>query len=347
MKSPTISPLVLIIGLIVRLAVYAAGSTPEEINVVCVGDIMLAGNAAPVIERKGIDYPFDETRHILQRADLAIGNLEMPIATVGEPIPEKNYTFRGHPNVAKGLANAGFDVFSLANNHTGDYGDLALLETVEILNANNIKHCGAGPDLTSARQPAIVQAKGKQVAVFAYSNTFPLEFFAEENDPGTVHGVPEFFIPDIKEARKWADLVIVSLHWGGELATELRDYQDAFGRLVIDAGADLVFGHHPHTLQGVEVYRGKIIAYSLGNFSFGSYSENARTSAILRVVFQGRAVKRAELIPIDVFNPEVVFQPRLLKGEAAEFVLDEVRVLSEQWGTQIITEGNLGVIQIE
>ncbi len=138
--------------------------------------------------------------------------------------------------------------------------------------------------------------------------------------------------------------MIVSFHWGGELVTELRDYQEALGRRAIDVGADLVFGHHPHVLQGVEVYKGKLIAYSLGNFAFGSYSKNARTSAILRVTFQGKGIKRAELIPINVFNHEVAFQPQVLKGEAAEAVLDEVRRLSEKRGTQIITEGSVGVV---
>lgn len=318
-----------------------------EISVVCVGDIMLAGSAASVIERKGVDYPFNGTCHITQTADVAIGNLEMPIATGGEPIPEKAYTFRGHPSLAKGLANAGFDVLSVANNHMGDYGDDALLETLEILSTNQIGYCGAGIDLDSAREPAAMKVKDKQIAVLAYANTFPFEFFAGEGDPGTTRGKPGFFVPDIKAAKQWADLVIVSFHWGGELVTEPRDYQEAFGRRAIDLGADLVFGHHPHVLQGVEVYKGKLIAYSLGNFVFGSYSKNAKTSAILRVTFQEQGVIRGELIPINVFNHEVSFQPQVLTGEAAEAVLEEIRVLSEKWGTQIITEENLGVIQMQ
>ncbi|MCZ6677118.1 MAG: CapA family protein [Candidatus Poribacteria bacterium] len=345
MKFKTPVYLTLILHLI-AIPLGDAAEPETEIRVVCVGDIMLAGSAEPVIDRKGVDYPFEGTRHILQAADIAIGNLEMPIATVGEPAPEKEYTFRGHPRLAAGIANAGFDVLTLANNHTGDYGDAALLEMLEILGANKLKYCGAGAALDMARKPATVQVKGKRVAVLAYANTFPFEFFAGEDDPGTVRGMPEFFVPDIKAAKRWAELVIVSFHWGGELVTEPRDYQEAFGRRAIDAGADLVFGHHPHVLQGIEVYNGKLIAYSLGNFAFASYSENAKTSAILQVTFRGQSMVRAELIPINVFNLEVAFQPKVLKGEAAESVFDEVRALSEKWGTQITTEGNVGVIQI-
>ena len=329
------------------LTALANGAESErEISVVCVGDIMLVGSAAPVIEKKGVDYPFDGTRHLIQAADVAIGNLEMPIATVGEPIPDKEYTFRGHPRLVKGIVNAGFDVLSLANNHTGDYGDAALLGTLGALAASDMKYCGAGADLETARKPAVMQVKGMQVAVLAYANTYPLDFHAGENEPGTVRGVPELFVPDIKAAKKAGGLVIVSFHWSGELVTEPRDYQEAFGRRAIDEGADLVFGHHPHILQGVEVYKDKVIAYSLGNFAFGSYSKNSKTSAILRMTFQGTAVKRAELIPINVFNHEVAFQPQVLEGDAAEAVLDEVRGLSEKWSTRVVTEGNVGVIQI-
>ena len=93
----------------------------EELSVVCVGDIMLTGSVTPFIDKHGVDYPFDKTRDIIQAADIAIGNLEMSLATVGEPVPDKIYAFRGSPILAKGIANAGFDVLTLANNHIGDY----------------------------------------------------------------------------------------------------------------------------------------------------------------------------------------------------------------------------------
>jgi poly-gamma-glutamate synthesis protein (capsule biosynthesis protein) len=318
----------------------------EEISVVCVGDIMLSGSVTPFIDKHGVDYPFDKTRDIVQAADIAIGNLEMSLATVGEPVPNKKYTFRGSPMLAEGIANAGFDVLTLANNHTGDYGNEALLETVAVLRGHRIQHCGAGADLHGARKPAIVEARGKRIAVLGYATTYPSAFFAGEGDPGTAQGKPKFFVPDIKAAKKQADIVIVTFHWSGELVTEPRGYQELFGRIAIDAGADLVFGHHPHVLQGIEVYKGKLIAYSLGNFAFASYSKKVRTSAILRVKFQDNGLARAALIPLNVFNREVLFQPTVLSGEAAEAVLNTVRELSRKWKTEIGTEGNLGVIQL-
>ncbi len=324
----------------------ASDPKPVETNVLCVGDIMLVGSAKPVIEQRGVDYPFDRMRPIIEAADLAIGNLEMPLGLTGAPIPEKDFTFIGEPKLAGGIAKAGFDVLALANNHMGDYGDDALLQTLKILRANKLRYCGAGPDLQTARQPAIVKSRNTHIAVLAYSKTYPFEFFAAEGDPGTVNGIAEIFVPDIRAAKKWADIVVVSFHWSGELVTEPRAYQEWLGKQAIDAGADLVFGHHPHVLQGIEVYRGKIIAYSLGDFVFGSGSESKHTGAILRVTFRDGESKRGEIIPINVDNREVQFQPRTFSGDAARAAIDEIRTLSQKWGTEIRAEKNRGIIKL-
>jgi poly-gamma-glutamate synthesis protein (capsule biosynthesis protein) len=324
----------------------ALDSQPIETSILCTGDIMLVGSAKPIIEQRGVNYPFDRMRSIIQAADVAIGNLEMPLGLTGAPIPEKDFTFIGEPKLAGGIANAGFDVLALANNHMGDYGDDALLQTLEVLSANKLRYCGAGPDLQAARQPAIVKSKNTHIAVLAYSKTYPFEFFAGEGDPGTVNGIAEIFVPDIKAAKERANLVVVSFHWSGELVTEPREYQEWLGKLAIDAGADLVFGHHPHVLQGIEVYKGKIIAYSLGDFVFGSGSESKHTGAILRVTFKNGETKRGEIIPINVDNREVQFQPRTFSGDAARAAINEIRTLSQKWGTEIIAEGNIGIIKL-
>ncbi|MDE0043776.1 MAG: CapA family protein [Candidatus Poribacteria bacterium] len=330
-------------------AAHASSSSelhPVETSVLCVGDIMLVGSAKPIIEQHGVDYPFDGMRAIIATADIAIGNLEMPLGLTGAPIPEKDFTFIGKPQLARGIANAGFDVLALANNHMGDYGDDALLQTLEVLSANKLRYCGAGPDLQTARQPAIMKSRNVHIAVLAYSKTYPFEFFAGEGDPGTVNGIAEIFVPDIRAARERANLVVVSFHWSGELVTEPREYQEWLGKLAIDAGADLVFGHHPHVLQGIEVYKGKIIAYSLGDFVFGSGSESKHTGAILRVTFKNGETKRGEIIPINVDNREVQFQPRTFSGDAARAAINEIRTLSQKWGTEIIAEENVGIIKL-
>ena len=329
-----------------------AQDTDTEISVVLVGDIMLAWKAKPILEQKGADYPFEHTRKILQQADIAIGNLEMPLATVGSPVPEKTYTFRGNPDVAEGLARVGFDVFTLANNHIKDYGHSALVQTLEVLRANKLKYCGAGRNLTEARKPAIVSVKGKKgrprkfIAVLSYSNTYPFEFYARKDRSGTARGLASYFVADIKSAKEKANFVVVSFHWGTEYTSKPRKYQRDFAHKAIDAGADVVFGHHPHILQGIEIYHKKPIAYSLGNFAMGSYNSRARRSVMMRVFLGDNDVNRIELLPINVLNEEVQFQSRLLTGSEAGYVIEQLRQLSGEWGTRIEFVEGKGVIVI-
>jgi len=317
----------------------------DEISLVLVGDTMLAHKATPIIKKKGVDYPYENVGAVLRHADIAVGNLEGPIATVGEPVSDKSFTFCSNPEVAKGMVGAGFDVFTLANNHSGDYGDEALLQTLEVLKQNDIKFCGAGKNITEARKPAIVMVKGKTFAFLSYSRTYPFEFFAKANKPGTANGLPGYFVPDIKKAKKNADFVVVGFHWGGEYVQEPRDYQRNFAKKAIDAGADVVFGHHPHILQGIEIYKNKPIAYSLGNFVFGTYNQKAKRSVMMRIIFENNDIKRIELLPINILNVEVQFQPRLLAGIEAKSVIDKLGTLSSKWGTKIKFVNGQGVIR--
>ena len=329
------------------IALQALSQTREnadEISLVLVGDTMLAHKAVPIIKRKGVDYPYENVGVVLQQADIAVGNLEGPVATVGEPAPDKSFTFCSKPEVVKGMAKAGFDVFTLANNHSGDYGNEALLQTLEILKENGIKFCGAGENITEACKPAMVKVKGKTFAFLSYSRTYPFEFFAKTNKPGTANGLPGYFVPDIKKAKKNADFVVIGFHWGGEYVQEPRDYQRDFAKKAIDAGADVVFGHHPHILQGIEIYKNKLIAYSLGNFVFGTYNQKAKHSVVMRVIFEGNSVKRIELLPINVLNVEVQFCPRLLADAEAKAVIDELGDLSSKWETTIKFVNGKGII---
>ena len=141
-----------------------------------------------------------------------------------------------------------------------------------------------------------------------------------------------------------ADLVFVSFHWSGERVKVPRDYQRSFGRLCIDSGAHVVFGHHPHVHQGVEVYKNGLIAYSLGNFIFAGYSKETRDSIILKVRLDRKGVREAEIYPINVNNFEVKFQPRLFKDEEAQRLLGEIRELSAAFKTRVEIKGDVGVV---
>lgn len=324
----------------------AAGDPPsqEEITIAAVGDIMLGGRAEPFLKEFGPDYPFTDVLPVLRKADVVAGNLESPISTRGKAVENKKFTLRAGPIAAQALRKAGVRVVTLANNHSLDFGPLALKDTLAFLDENEILSSGAGMDLDDARSPAIIKVKGKTLAFLSYSLTFPLEFFASQSRPGTAPGYGEFVKADIEKIRPEADIVVVSFHWGAELLTAAKDYQIELGHQAIDWGADLVLGHHPHVLQELEVYHGRLIAYSLGNFVFGSESDRTNISMILLLTFRGKGLVRAEAVPLDVNNYRVKYRPRILTGKAAVLALEGINAASERFKTKLDVANDRGVL---
>jgi len=318
-----------------------------EFRVAAVGDIMLGGTATPELQKLGYDYPFERVRNILKQAQIVFGNLEGPLTDGGEPIQNKKYIFRSPPDkVAPALARSGFNVVSLANNHSMDYGVQGLEDTRAALEKNGIRPVGAGKNLAEARAPVYMKAGPATVAFLAYSLTFPEEFWAAPDKPGTAFGHEDSVRADVAAARKKADVVIVSFHWGQEGKTELRDYQVQLAHAAIDEGAAAVLGHHPHVVQAVEHYKDGVILYSLGNFTFGSYSKAATRSVIALLTFRDGRVRELRLTPIDVNNVEVVFQPRLLIGPDAAQEVEEIGQLSRERGTALETRDAAAVLTL-
>jgi poly-gamma-glutamate synthesis protein (capsule biosynthesis protein) len=317
-----------------------------EITIAAVGDIMLGHRAEQYLIREGPGYPFVGVLPILRQAHLVIGNLESPISSRGTAVENKKFTLRAAPMAVAALKAAGIRVVTLANNHTMDFGPLALQDTLKVLGENNILYSGAGMDLEDARAPAFLKIGDLTLAFLSYSLTFPLEFFAAPGRPGTAPGYREYVKRDIQKIRPQADLVVVSFHWGAELMTSAKDYQRELGRLSIDWGADLVLGHHPHVLQELELYRGHLIAYSLGNFVFGSESDKTNTSIILLCTFKGKSLMRIEAVPLDVNNYRVVYQPRVLAGTKAENVLGEINAASEKFNTRLTIKNDRGILDL-
>jgi poly-gamma-glutamate capsule biosynthesis protein CapA/YwtB (metallophosphatase superfamily) len=325
-----------------------AGPEPAApIKVIAVGDIMLDGTARPVLGENGYDYPFAQVKRYFAGAQVVFGNLEGPLTERGAPEQDKSYVFRSPPQkVSRALKDAGFNVVSLANNHTLDYGAEGLEQTIEALDAVGIAHAGAGATLSQARQPVIVQAGGKRIAILAYSLTLPETFYAQTNKAGTAFGHEAYVRQDIAAARRQADIVLVSFHWGQEGKTALREYQVQLGHAAIDAGAAAVIGHHPHILQAVEHYKDGVILYSLGNFTFGSYSKDAKVSAVAELTFDGNRVQSLRLRPINVDNFQVVFQPQILDGPAADRVVAELSDLSAQRHTPLVNDHGVALLSM-
>lgn len=289
----------------------------DTLTVIAAGDVMLDSWIEQIIPDSGYDYPFRHLNDFLHSADLVFANLEAPFGTTGEPF-EKEFAFQVHPDLVQVLLAGNINLVSLANNHTLDYGPACLKETLKILDQHHIRYSGAGVTLSDARKPALINVRGKRVALLAYNLTFPQEFWATDTTAGTCFPYDTFVFQDIARADREADIVLVSCHWGQELNQTPRPYQIDFAHRAIDAGADVVLGHHPHVIQGMEFYRGKLIAYSLGNFVFASYSEKAKESMLLKLTWGKDDSLGVYVLPINVYNRDVNFQPAPLEGEQRE-----------------------------
>lgn len=251
-------------------------SAAQSLRIIFTGDIMLDDTPGQVIAQ-GRD-PFTHVAEILKDADFRIGNLECPIATVGVPMESKIYSFRAHPRVLPFLEQH-IDAVSVANNHTGDYGKAAFMETLEQLDSKGILHFGGGANASSAHKPLWINRNGIKIAVLGYNEFKPRSFEAGAMTPGIAWSEDSHVDSDIRAARKaGADVVIPFMHWGWERETTPSERQTKLARKMIAAGADIVVGSHPHVVQGAEIYRGKPIIYSLGNFVFDSF-----TTAVTRL----------------------------------------------------------------
>jgi poly-gamma-glutamate capsule biosynthesis protein CapA/YwtB (metallophosphatase superfamily) len=317
---------------------FASVTAAEPVVINAVGDIMLAGKGTATYENLGYDHPFASVAHELQTADITIGNLEAPITRYGTEFTGKKFRFRTSPKAAEAMQRAGFLVLTLANNHIMDFGAVGLRETLRNLNNASILHTGAGENLNMARKSALVRVGEKRIAFLAYSLTFPPEFYARRHRAGTAPGIGSYFAKDIAKAKSVADHVIVSFHWGAERATGPKPYQITAAYKAINAGADIVIGHHSHVLQGIEFYKGGVIFYSLGNFAFGSTSPSSDISIIARLTLD-KGIKEVELIPLNVLNSEIHFQPKVLKGERGLAAIRRLNKLSKPLGTQVLFTG--------
>ncbi len=307
-----------IVLVLLSVVLFAAHSSQnDEITIVAAGDTMLGSWVEQVIADSGYDYPFRHLKSFLSDADIFFTNLEAPFGTSGEPF-QKKFTFRVNPDLIKVLNAGKINLVSLANNHVMDYGQSGLQETITSLKENHIRYAGAGMNVRQARQPAILQLHGARIGFLAYSLTFPEAFWATDSSAGTCFPYEEYVFRDVAELKKKCDLVLVSCHWGQELRREPKAYQIHFAHQLIDKGADIVLGHHPHVIQGMEIYNGKLVAYSLGNFIFGSYSENATESVLLKIRWKRKGVMKIQILPISVYNKEVEFQPIPLTGAAKQ-----------------------------
>lgn len=342
-----------LIGLGLCLGSHAEGDPSQQSGeqghtLVAVGDIMLAGSAKSILEEKGYAYAFQDPclAKIISSADVAFANLEFPVAQHGQAFQDKQFIFKGSRASLAAIRLAGFDLLSLANNHTMDYGAEGLDSTIRTCKSFHLTPAGAGSSLEEARRLQVISKNGVRYGLLAYSLTYPKEFWATDGNAGTAYGERKYLEQDIPRSAREVDILIVSFHWGEELNPQPRPYQTELAHMAVDLGATVVLGHHPHIPQPIEIYRGAPIFYSLGNFAFGSWSVNTPFSFVAEIRFSGSKPARIILHPINVNNHVVLFQPRALKGDAAHEVITYLMDISAPYGTVLLPEKNSGVIEL-
>jgi len=344
----------------------------SRFSIVAVGDLV---PSRPLPDAGEFSPGFKDTVARLAEADVAFGDLEMPLATAGYP-REKLIAFHGAPELVDDLAVLGFDVLSLANNHSMDYGPEALYETMGGLDRVNVRHLGAGRDRAESGRPVIVEANGAKVGFLAWScllptgaaasdarpglsplhvnSSYEVNAFTQMEEPGNPPVVRTWVDPaDLAQAvaaiaalRAEVDFLAVSVHWGFGAGEQLAEYQRPVGHAFIDAGADVVLGNHVHAVHGVEVYKDKVILYSPGNFIAQQPREGASEAAlaVLDEMSPDGYLARLDVEPGGNYRVEFVPTstnadglPEVVSGAARERIAHRLQRLSARLGTEIST----------
>jgi poly-gamma-glutamate capsule biosynthesis protein CapA/YwtB (metallophosphatase superfamily) len=249
--------------------------------------------------------------------DCMMVNLENAVTESSDSV-EKEFVFKMKTNYLSLLHDAGISIVNCANNHTADFGTEGILETICRLDSFGIQHTGIGRNLAEARKPVVLDINGVRIGILGYGGVSA--FIASRTRPGTVPRSLGLIREDIQKLKPQVDYVVVQLHWGTELETIPDSSQIAFAHRIIESGADLIVGHHPHVLQGIEYYRKKVVAYSLGNFIFGGNSKSANCeTAVLKVRFT-KDTMDVQPFPISIHH----WQPEPADSAASDRVMTRI-----------------------
>lgn len=276
-------------------------ASPKETVLRFVGDIMLSRSVGDAMRsRDDWVWPFARIASITSAADLTFGNLETTVSSRGFA-NGCGFCFRADPRGMEGLRAAGFDVLSVANNHVWDFGLPAFEDTLRYISESDMMAVGGGMTIEEARKPHVRVVNGSRIAFLAYTDILPASAQATDVRAGAMVYRAASASEDIVRSRTVADIVVVSFHTGTEYELHHSAHQERIYHELIDAGADVIIGHHPHVVQDVEQYRGKWIIYSLGNFVFDqNWSEETRRGMMLDVHLRDGAISSIATHSIDI-----------------------------------------------
>lgn len=314
----------------------------KEVTLVFGGDILMDSFFADYINNFGVDYSWTDITDIMNSADISVVNLETCVSEQGVTKKREGYGFRSKPYTLEGLVNAGIDLVSTANNHILDYGTDAFYDTINYLDEYKIKYSGIGSNIEEAESMTVIEKNGIKVGFINYTSIIPWnDWRADEEKPGIAPLQDkdiERALQNIKICDNKCDILVAILHWGVEYESKPQENQVKLAHQIIDAGCDIIIGHHPHVLQGIEFYNDKPIFYSIGNFIFLKMNDDAGKTGIFELKINKDRFISGKIYPINIqyCKANLLLDDNPLKQE----IIDKMIELSEEFNTTISADGS-------
>ncbi len=308
-----------------------------QVKFCAVGDILLDRGIRRMINKKGVNRIFEGIKAIISSQDLAFCNLECPVhpETIGRA-QEKKYCFRGDPESLIAMKIAGLNIMCVANNHSLDWGTEGFSETLRLLNENDIFIVGGGKSHSEAIKPVFIEKNGLTFAFLGVVDFLMESVPRQSNKPAPAYAAMEQLTAEIIKVNNKVDFIIVSFHWGEENSHIPNSRQVAYAHQVIDAGADLVLGHHPHVLQSIECYKDRLILYSLGNFIFDNPRLPQRQTIIFSCEFQKGKIVAPKIHPIMIEEK----CPQPASAGDSKKIFELIERISKNFGAKLASTSN-------
>lgn len=305
------------------------------------GDVMMTSFFADYINMYGVDYMWEDVSDLFNKADYSLVNLETSVSLRGKSNKPVGYGFRSHPDTLKGLVNAGIDFVTIANNHVFDYGEDAFYDTLKHLDEYKIAYTGAGRNINEAFKINYQDINDIKIAFLsATSNLGSSIWEADSNKVGLAALKPQHYErlkQQTNEAKANSDFVILNLHWGVEYENYPEQEQIDLAHSLIDSGADIIIGHHPHVLQGIEYYKKGIIFYSVGNFNFLISSNNTTQTAVFEINLDQGNIISSRMYPVKINSCKANLLSK--NSDTYKEIINNINIRSNQFNTQISSDG--------
>lgn len=332
----------LLLTLVLVSSIQSIQKRPKQFRILLAGDVMFDWGLRDTMARYGFTAPIEKLIPFFEESDVKMFNLETPVSAIAKPDPIKPYVFNAKPEELDLLEKLDVSLVFLANNHTMDYGKDGLFETMENLNSRGILFAGAGKNTEDSLVPKKLTFGDNTIRVFSTTAIGESRLYATPTSPGAA----AFSVPRLVAARggKKDSFDILSVHWGIEYNPEPTPQQITDAHKLIDAGFQVVAGHHPHIPQGIEKYNDGLILYSLGNFIFGSRNQYLNHNLSIVLYLESNRLKLCEIVPIfgKFQKSDHIIYP--LEGGEANAFLEEIALLSEKLNTRIHIRKGRGYI---